>query len=149
MILRRVRNGLGMGCTPNRVGTTSLEFAIVAPTLFLVIFASFEFSRLAIMRSLADSAAYEACRYVIVEGADRQDGIDEANRILARMNTQNATIEINDGAEITPTTSEVTVEISIPMEDNSFLLSSLFTGKFVSSQITLKTEKYTGYYSGD
>jgi Flp pilus assembly protein TadG len=144
MILQRNRNRIHKS---NRRGAAALEFAVVAPTLFLVIFASFEFSRLALMRSLANSAAYEACRFAIVEGAVRQDGLDEANRILARLNTQNATVEINDGAEITPNTQEVTVSISIPMEDNAFLLSSLFTDRFVTSEITLRTEKYTGYYS--
>lgn len=146
MILRKTRNRIRKA---SRRGAASLEFAVVAPTLFLVIFASFEFSRLALMRSLANSAAYEACRYAIVEGAVRQDGLDEANRILARLNTQNATVEINDGAEITPTTQEVTVAVSIPMENNSFLLSSLFTGRAVTSEITLRTEKYSGYYSSD
>ena len=144
MILQRIRNRIGR--KSNRRGATSLEFAVVAPTLFLVIFASFEFSRLALMRSLANSAAYEACRFSVVEGANRQEGLDEANRILARLNTQNAIIEINDGAEITPTTQEVRVEVHIPMEDNSFLMSSLFKDKYVSSEITLRTEKYSGYY---
>lgn len=149
MILKRIRNRFSLKRKPHRRGGASLEFAVVAPTLFLVIFASFEFSRLALMRSLANSAAYEACRYAIVEGATRQDGLDEANRILARLNTQNAIIELNDGAEITPTTQEVKVEVHIPMEDNSFLMSSLFKDKYVSTEIILRTEKYAGYYSTD
>ena len=133
---------------PNRRGATAVEFAFVAPVLFAVIFTSLEFSRIAMMRSLAQSAAYEACRYVIVEGSNRQEALDEANRVLARLGTQNATIEINDGAEITATTSEVTVEVRIPMEDNSFLIAPLLANRFVTSEITLRTERYTGFYDG-
>jgi len=131
-----------------RFGATAVEFAFVAPVLLAVIFSSFEFSRLAMMRSLAQSAAYEAARDVIVEGSTSEEATNEANRILARLATKEAIVTINDDTAITPTTQEVHVLVQIPMEKNMFLYTSWFTGKYVSAEITLRTERYTGYYDG-
>jgi hypothetical protein len=65
---------------------------------------------------------------------------------LARLGTKNATISVNKGQEITEETTEVTVSVDIPLGDNSFFFKPYFTGSSVSSEITLKTERYTGYF---
>ena len=135
-------------CKSTRKGATSLEFALVAPALLIVIFVSFEFSRIGMMRSVAQCAAYESCRIAVVEGSTTADARAEAERILARLGTKNATIEINDGVAITALDPEIKVAISIPMEDNAFILSPYFAGKYINTEITLRTEKYTGYYDG-
>lgn len=133
---------------PRRSGAAALEFAVTAPTLLIVIFTCFEFARLAMMISLAESAAYEGCRFAVVEGATTEDAENEANRILSRLGTRNATVTVNNGVGITPTDREITVAIRIPMEDNAFLLSSFFRDKSIAAEITLRTERYTGYYDG-
>ena len=132
-----------------RWGATSVEFALVAPAMLAIIFVAFEFSRISMMRALAQSAAYEACRAAIVEGATYDETVEEAERILSRLGTENAVITVNDGEEITATTQTVHVLIEIPMEDNSFFFSSYFTGRYVTSEITLKTERYTGYFDSE
>ena len=53
----------------SRAGATAVEFAIVAPIFFLIMLASFEFSRLNVIRHTADNAAYEAARHAMVPGA--------------------------------------------------------------------------------
>jgi hypothetical protein len=133
---------------PRRSGAAALEFAVTAPTLLIVIFTCFEFARLAMMTSLAESAAYEGCRFAVVEGATTEDAVNEANRILSRLGTQDATVVVNDGVGISPTDREITLRISIPMDKNAFLLSGFFTDKLIVAEITLGTERYTGYYDG-
>ena len=132
-----------------RRGATAVEFAMVAPALFVVILCCAEFARLSMMRDLANNAAYETARFVIVEGADNDDAILMANQMLARLGTQNATITINDGEEIEPLTRTVTIEIVIPMEDNSFFFASIYEGKEIRSEVTLNTERYAGYYNSN
>ena len=122
---------------------------MVAPALFVVILCCAEFARLSMMRDLANNAAYETARFVIVEGADNDDAILMANQVLARLGTQNATITINDGEEIEPLTRTVTIEIVIPMEDNSFFFASIYEGKEIRSEVTLNTERYAGYYNSN
>ena len=77
-----------------RRGATAVEFAFAAPALFFVIFCCAEFARLSMMRNLANNAAYEAARCAIVEGADNEDAILMANKILGRLGAQNTTINI-------------------------------------------------------
>ena len=132
--------------TNSRQGSSSIEFALVAPIMFGVIFMAFDFSRISMMRALAQSAAYGACRSSIVDGATRAEAIAEAERVLARLGTKNAIISVNKGQEITEETTEVTVSVDIPLGDNSFFFKPYFTGSSVSSEITLKTERYTGYF---
>lgn len=130
-----------------RRGATAVEFAFAAPALFFVIFCCAEFARLSMMRNLANNAAYEAARCAIVEGADNEDAILMANKILGRLGTQNTTININDGEEIQALTRTVTVEIIIPMEDNSFFFGEVYGDREIRSEITLNTERYAGYFN--
>ena len=51
-----------------RRGATAVEFAIVLPILLTFVWAAFEFTRWAMIRHVADNAAYEAARCVIVPG---------------------------------------------------------------------------------
>ena len=135
-----------------RRGATAVEFALVAPALFIIIFCCAEFARLSLMRNLANNAAYEAARCAIVEGAGNEDAILMANKILGRLGARNTTININDGEEIQALTRTVTVEIIIPMEDNSFFFREVYEGWEIRSEITLDTERYAGYFnsgSGD
>ena len=130
-------------------GVAAVEFAFAAPALFVVIFVCTEFARISMMRNLANSAAYEAARTSIVEGATRAEALEEANRILARLGTKGANIEVNDGNEIDSSTSQVTVFVEIPLEENSFFFPLAYAGKYVNAECTLNTERYKGYYSGN
>jgi Flp pilus assembly protein TadG len=136
----------------DRRGATLVEFAIVAPVMFMLIFACIELARVFMMQSIAEDAAYEAARHCMVSGAQKGDAITEANGLLALLGTQNATVTVTavgDGteqAEIDDDTDEVTVNISIPMADNTLFLSR-FTGTItLDAEVTLMTERYKGFY---
>jgi Flp pilus assembly protein TadG len=49
-----------------RRGAAAVEFAVVAPMVFLVLFAIFEYGRYFMVRHLMDSAAREGVRYAVV-----------------------------------------------------------------------------------
>lgn len=144
----------------SRRGVTAVEFACVAPVFIFVIAVCAEFARLSMMRNLAQNAAYEAARYVMAEGAKVNDGIARAQSILARLGTQGAIIKINgsDGSvgsngqvinEISFTTSEVSCDIEIPLAQNSTVIpASMLGNKIVVSGMSLRTERYRGFYDG-
>lgn len=124
----------------NRRGATLVEFAIVAPVFFLVVFAMFEFSRLNVIRHTADNAAYEAARAAIVPGATATDATNEADRILRVVGARGVTVTINPPV-IDRSTDSVTVEVSVPMRQNA-LVAPRFTGASVMrSKATLRTER--------
>lgn len=143
-----------------RRGVTAVEFACVAPVFVFVIAVCGEFARLSMMRNVAQNAAYEAARFVMAEGATVNDGIDRAEEILARLGTQGAIIKINgsDGSvgsngqvtnEIGFSTTEVSCDIEIPLAPNSAIMPACMLGsKIVVSGMSLRTERYRGFYDG-
>ena len=125
---------------PKRHGAAAVEFALVAPVFFLVLFGLFEFAWLNVIRHTADTAAYEASRAVIVPGATAADAVARADRILRTVGARGATVTIRP-TTITPETTSVTVEVEVPMRVNA-IVTPRFTGQTVlRSQSTLRTER--------
>jgi Flp pilus assembly protein TadG len=116
-----------------------VEFAIVAPIVFAFFFAAFEFCRVAMIRHTADNAVYEACRVGIIPGATATEVRGEAQRILATVGITNATLSVIPSS-IERDTQEITVEVLVPLDDNSFVPPKFFGGKVISRQLTLRRE---------
>ena len=137
-----------------RKGATVLEFAIVAPVMVLLIFISLEIIRLGMMQGLAEDAAYQAARHVMVPGAKKQEAIDEANRLLALLGTRGAIVNVQpfDSAgeqeEISDKTRRVVVDIVIPISQNSLFVARYTGGRYIATTSSLTFESYDGYYDG-
>jgi Flp pilus assembly protein TadG len=125
--------------TPRR-GTALVEFALVLPLILLFFTASVELFRLNQMRHAADTAAYEACRHIVVPGANQSEAVEKAQKLLGLVGIKNANVEINPST-ITESTARVTVNISIPPKGNT-LVAPLFSEKaLVNASSTLLTER--------
>ncbi len=143
-----------------RRGVTAVEFAMVAPVFVIVIAVCGEVARLSMMRNIAQNASYEAARFVMSDGAKVSDGIAKAREILARVGTVNAVVTINgsDGAlnssgvvtnELGVSTQAITCAIEIPLGENSAIIPSyVFGNTKIRSNMTVRTERYRGYYDG-
>lgn len=125
---------------PNRRGAVVVEFAIIAPVFFLIIFAMFEFSRMQVMRHTADNAAYEAARVAMVPGATAADAENEATRILGIVGARDATVTVTP-AVITRATEQVTVEVAVPMRRNALIAPRFSGNEVLRSRSTLRTER--------
>ena len=117
--------------------------------LFTLIFTSVEFSRLNLIRNLAQDAAYFAARNSMVPGATADEATAVANEILGYMNTQNASISINNGLGVTTASDEITVTVTVPIADNAFFISSFADNANIVATATMRTERYDGYYNPD
>ena len=146
MKLQRKKSGSMMRRIGNREGLAALEFALVAPAFFIVVFASIEFCRLNMIRNLTQDAAYFAARHAMVPGATSAEAIDEANRILGFMNTQGATVIVNENEELEDDSNIVSVTITVPINENSFLIPNFTEDIEFTATATLRTERYDGYY---
>ena len=124
----------------DRRGATAVEFALVAPAFFLVLFAMFEFSRLNVLRHTADNAAYEAARVAMVPGATTADATDAAAQLLAIIGARGASITI-DPSVITTDTDAVTVSIDIPLDQNGWVVPRFTSGRQINARSTLRTER--------
>lgn len=133
-----------------RRGATAVEFAIVAQVLFACVFAAFEFSRLHVMRNMAQDAAYLTARNSMVPGASDAEAIAHAEDLLALVGTQGAQIIINDDNPIDEDSSEVHVQIRIPMSQNAVLITGFIPqDKMIIANASMRTERYDGYFDPD
>lgn len=133
----------------NRRGAVTIEFALVASVLFMVIFGCVEFSRMILLRNMAQDAAYDAARYCMVEGATSAEAISRANAVLRKAGAKGAVITVNDGVPITSASANVNVQIVIPMESNSLFFKPVFRNRNINVAMSLKKESYLGFYNAN
>jgi Flp pilus assembly protein TadG len=123
----------------DRRGAAMVEFAIVAPLLFFLFFASMEFCRVAMIRHTADNAVYEGCRVGIIPGATKAEVQAETQLILNSLALTNVGISVTP-AVIDKDTDEVTVRVVVPLDDNSFVPNQFVAGRSVTRELTLRRE---------
>ena len=102
--------------------------------------ASFEFSRLNVIRHTADNAAYEAARKAIVPGATSAEAVTKANDTLRVVNTVGAVVTVNP-TTLGPDTEEVTVTVNVLMDQNGWIIPRLIGSRTIQSSSTLQTER--------
>jgi Flp pilus assembly protein TadG len=124
-----------------RGGTTTVEFSVCLPLVLLLFFGAIEFSRVNMLRHTLTAAAYEGARRGIVPGATADDVRTTATDVLGCAFATGYTIDVAP-ATITAATTEVTVTISLPIEQNSWIACMFFSGKTLSKSFTLRRERY-------
>ena len=126
----------------------TVEFAIVANVLFVVIFGCLELTRLSLIRSLAQDAAYFAARAAVVPGATETDATNEANRILGTLGTRGVQVQINNGLGLSQASTELRCEVIIDLKQNMMMMSMMPGWKEIRAVSTMKTERYNDVYKG-
>lgn len=136
-----------------RDGATLVEFAFVAPTFLLIIWCCFEFGRMSMMKNLAQNAAYEACRFAMMEGATEAQGEAVADQVLARLGTTGATVTttyqpiLRDDGTVAQAKAFVKTTVSIPIGQNSLVFpSAVFGSRTLDAEAELRSERYLGYF---
>ncbi|MCR9199644.1 MAG: pilus assembly protein [Planctomycetaceae bacterium] len=126
-----------------RRGATMVEFIFVVPIFFTVLFAGIEFATIGTIRSTSHNAAYEGARLLVIPGANAQNGIDEARRIMAVVGVDTLTVTTTP-AVIRDDTTQITVDIEIPYAQNAVFTPWFVGNRILRSTCTLKTERYEG-----
>lgn len=147
-MLRQRNLGSGRSAAPRR-GAAMVEFAVVAPIFFMIVFGVIEFGRGLMVQQLLTNAARNGARKAIV-GGQTSDTISTAVKSELSgfgLNTTNAnvTVFVNDASSpgLTSTTGsgyEVTVQVLIPVNDVSWLPTPTFLKNKLSSQFTMRME---------
>jgi Flp pilus assembly protein TadG len=132
----------GHGRPRNRAGIVSVEFALVAPVFFALLFGALEFSRACNVIHTADNAAYEAARRGIVPGATTAQVQDIANSVLRTAGVRSSVITVNPPT-ITPSTSSVQVDVEVPMNANGFLNPVFFRNRVIRASMTMRREEFS------
>ena len=124
-----------------------IEFAVVAPVLFLLLLGIFELGRGLMVTELLMAAARAGCRVGVVAGKSSSDVIDATNKVLSTVGItgDTATVFVNDtqvsGAGTDPLTNapsgaEVSVIVTVPVAKITWLPQGQFLG--ASSTLSLK-----------
>lgn len=123
----------------SRNGATVVEFAIVVPFVLAAFFAAFEFSRVAMIRHAADNAVYEGAREAIIPGGTANRAQARATELLSVIGVNDADIRIQPAA-INDDTVNVTVRVSVGLDNNSLLPLNFFGGKRIVRELTMRRE---------
>lgn len=122
-------------------GAVSVEFALVAPIVFLIFAGSLEFTAMNLIRQTAGNAAYEAARIRIVSKGKIESARAEALRLIKSVcPAKNVTVNVEDeyGGVMSERTG-VHVTIKIPVSENSWGFGR-FTGDLtIEKQCRLTT----------
>lgn len=124
---------------PDRAGAAAVEFALVSTLLFVLFFTSLELCRVAMIRHTADNAVYEACRTGIIPGATVTEVQDQARSVMATLGVSSVDVSVTPAA-IDRDTNEVTVVVSIPLDENSYIPNGFTAGNTITRELTLRRE---------
>lgn len=122
-----------------RLGAAAVEFALVAPLFFLLVFGMVEFGRMVMIQQVITNASREGARMAVLDGASASSVKSSVVTYMANggvtISTSDVTINPSD-----PTTAAagnpVTVTVSLPFSQVSWLPSPMFLG---SRQMTAST----------
>ncbi len=141
-----------------RRGAQVVEFTLAFPALMLLTFFCFDMARLSMMRNLAHNAAYETARFAMMEGVIQAEAKQVGQDVLARLGTQGATIDINDGEALSGDSNTVDVTVTVPVGPNALVMDQVmgllgFTQSWgdeeIVSEISMRKERYDGFFDPD
>jgi len=123
-----------------RKGATAVEFAFVAPILFLILFGCIELGLAHMMYHTQEAAAYEGARTAIIPGISAADAVNATNRILATAGINDATVTVTP-TDLTTPTDNVTVTVTSRFSDNIPLPTFFVQDQPMVRQCTLQRER--------
>lgn len=119
-----------------------MEFAIVAPLFFLLVFGMVEFGRMVMVQQILTNASREGARKAVIVGMSDADVQASVEQYLANASISGATVTVTTTAPTPPDTAEArTVTVTIPFSQVSWLPSPMYLGdKTLVSATTMRRE---------
>ncbi len=108
-----------------RRGAVMVEFALTFPILVILLFGCYEVSRANMLQHAADAAAYEAARAGIIPGATPDRCRQAASFVLRATGVSQFNLVVTPDT-IGRNTPEVSVEVTIPLRENTVMASFFF-----------------------
>ena len=128
----------------NRLGTATVELAIVAPLLIVLTLGTMDICSLIFLKEAATLAAYEGARVGIEKGKTDADAKDRVIDFLISRNiihSASACVMISDPSfEEAETLEHVTVTVTLPIEGNLIIAPQILENLELSSSVTMRKE---------
>lgn len=119
----------------NRLGATTVEFALVVPIIFTMFLGAIEMTRMNFIKHSAANAAYEAARAGIIPGATEADCKKKATDLLAAVGAGSNVVVAYES-----TTQSVKVTVTIPVDKNSWAIGRFTHGMNLVQSCKLSRE---------
>lgn len=132
------------GAAPRRA-VTALEFALVAPTVFVIILGIFELGRGIMVIHELTNAARIGCRVGAIEGTSTStiSAAVTANLSAVGISSDTVTVQVNDGsadASTAKANDEITVKVTVPVSSITWVPGGQHLVGTLSGQYTLRRE---------
>ncbi len=123
-------------------GAATVEFALVAPLLFLFVLGLIEFARMEMVEQKLVSATQEACRAGVVPGSTSSDVQARATESLSGGLVPGATVSITPAEVATLKAGQpITVRVQVPAQQISWLPSPNFLkNRMLKAECTMLRE---------
>jgi Flp pilus assembly pilin Flp len=118
-------------CRKDRRGAALVEFALIAPLLFLFVFGIIEFGRAVMVQQIITNASREGARLGVLDGSTKSDVISETVDYLKSASLGAATddwINVPLAPEASGFGDSITVEVEVTFDQVSWLPSPMFLG---------------------
>jgi Flp pilus assembly protein TadG len=132
--LRPTREKLEKPCwlfRRNRRAAAAVEFAVVAPVFFLMIFGMIEYGRMVMVQQVITNASREGARLAVLDGASFGEIEDRVNDYLeaASIDTGSTNVEVLPDPPTSAAFGEpITVTVEVPFSEVSWLPSPMYLG---------------------
>ncbi len=130
-------------CRKNRRGAAAVEFAIIAPIFFLLVFGMIEFGRMIMVQQIITNASREGARMAVLDGATTGDVDTTVVDYLQGAGIQSANVTVDpDPPDSAGWGEPVTVTVGIPFSQVTWLPTPMFVGRDMqlSSSTTMRRE---------
>ncbi len=134
----------------HRRGAAAVEFALMAPLLFLLVFGMVEVGRGLMVQQLLSNAARDGARSAILEGATVAAVETSVLDYLGTSSISGASVAVTpDPLTLAQGGDPVTVTVSVPFTAVSWLPSPrYFDGATLSASVTMRREVFTSTWNG-
>ena len=120
-----------------RRGATVVEFAIIAPVFFLLVFGMIEFGRMVMVQQVITNASREGARVGVLDGATTTEIENTVNSYLASGSISGADVEVDPNPPSNAGYGEpVTVTVAVGFDEVSWLPTPMFLG---TTELTAST----------
>jgi Flp pilus assembly protein TadG len=119
-----------------------VEFAVVAPLFFLLVFGMIEFGRMVMVQQVITNASREGARLAVLDGTTTSDVTSAVQNYLTGGAVEGATVTVTPAPPSSAGYGEpVTVTVNVPFNQVSWLPTPMFlSGKEMSATTVMRRE---------
>jgi Flp pilus assembly protein TadG len=127
-----------------RLAAAAVEFAVVAPVFLLLVFGMIEYGRMVMVYQILTNASREGARAAVLDGATTSSVTTSVNTYMTNALISGATVSVSPNPPSNAQYGDpVTVTVSIPFSQVSWLPSPMYLGSQTLTSVTAMRRETT------